>query len=150
MVRASASMAIKEKAASIASNISGITSILGSWQVCHSICLAIIAALAAIGITLTIFPLAFLIQYATPLWLIAAALSAITFIMYLKKPCISRNTLLFQAGILIFGIPFQQMQAYSLYFRTFGGIMVFAAISIFITDKIRNRIRNRKRQARKK
>jgi len=138
-------IAIKEKAASIGSNVSGITSILGSWQICHTICLAIIALLAAIGITLTTLPLAFLINYSTPLWLIAAALSTITLLMYLKRPCISPNTLLFQSGILIFGIPFQSVQKYAVYFRIIGALIILASIIIFIDKKIKNKNQKRKK-----
>ena len=130
-------IAREERAASIASNVSGITSILGSWQVCHTICLAIIAFFAAIGVTITILPLAFLIKYSTPLWLIAAVLSLITLIMYIKKPCITKNTLLFQSGILLFGIPFQSLQDYSFFFRIMGSIMILITIIIFITKKLK-------------
>jgi len=93
----------------------------------------------------TTLPLAFLINYSTPLWLIAAALSTITLLMYLKRPCISPNTLLFQSGILIFGIPFQSVQKYAVYFRIIGALIILASIIIFIDKKIKNKNQKRKK-----
>ncbi|MBI1972605.1 hypothetical protein HYS50_01215, partial [Candidatus Woesearchaeota archaeon] len=62
---------IKEKAASVSSGVSGAVSVLGSYQVCHSICLSIIAVLAFLGITINFMPLLFLTKVAIPFWIAA-------------------------------------------------------------------------------
>src|SRR3989338_5629834 len=99
----------EEKAIGAVGSISGTASILGSWQVCHSICLGIIALLGIIGITVVGMPLLFLTKIAIPLWAIAILLLIITIILYLKKKCISRGWILLNTGLIIAGIPFQQV-----------------------------------------
>jgi len=62
---------IKEKIIGATGSASGLTSVLGSWQICHNLCLGIIALLGVIGISLTWMPLMFLtkIGIATPAFL---------------------------------------------------------------------------------
>ena len=85
---------LKEKLIGATGSVSGAASILGSWQICHNICLGLIAALSLIGVTVVGMPLLFLTKIAVPVWSIAVLLLIITTLIYLKKPCISRNLII--------------------------------------------------------
>jgi len=127
---------IKEKAVGATGSISGAASILGSWQVCHSICLGLIALLGVIGITVTGMPL-LLTKVAVPLWTIAVLLLIITIIVYTQKKCISKNLLIFNSGLIIAGTPFQSVQQFSLFFWIIGGAIALAGIVFFVRDKMK-------------
>ncbi len=130
---------IKEKIIGATGSVSGIASIMGSWQVCHNICLGIVALLGILGITVVGMPLAFLTKVAIPLWSVAVALLIITILLYVKKKCISRNLIMLNSGLIIAGTPFQSLQKFQLYFWIVGGILASIAISLFIRDRILKR-----------
>ncbi|MBT3865776.1 hypothetical protein HOF78_01590 [Candidatus Woesearchaeota archaeon] len=138
---------IKEKLIGASGSISGTASILGSWQVCHNVCLGLIALLSLMGITVIGMPLAFLTKIAVPLWSAAVIILLITLYIYQKKKCISRNLLILNTGLIIAGTPFQAVQEFSIYFWTIGGITAFIGISLFIKEKIeKRRLKNDKRK----
>ncbi len=86
----------KEKFLNLFSGLSGSLSFLGGWQVCHNLCLGIIALLSLIGITFVGMPLLFLNQYAVYFWSIALLLLIPTLIMYWKnRKCMSTKLILF-------------------------------------------------------
>jgi len=130
---------LKEKAVGATGSISGAASVLGSWQVCHNICLGIIALLAVIGITLTGMPLMFLTKIAVPMWTAAFVLLLITIVLYVKKNCISNRLIIFNSGLIIAGVPFQSLQNISRYLWVVGGALVLLSVSLFIKDKIEKR-----------
>ncbi len=132
-------LAQKEKIASSTSTLSGVMSFLGGYQVCHSICLAIVSLLSLVGITLVGMPLLFLTKVAVPFWIAAVILLAITTAMYLKMRCISRNLLLLNAGILIAGIPFAPFQRYNFALWGVGGSLAVVGLLLFIQEKRRKR-----------
>ncbi len=125
----------KEKFIGILGSITGITSILGSWQVCHSVCLGIIAILSIIGITIVGMPLLFLTKVAIPFWIAAAVLLSISIGIYLKKRCISNKLIVFNTGLVIIAIPFQPFQKFSAVLWLIGGI--FIILSLILTIKSR-------------
>jgi len=127
---------IKEKALSFSSSASGIMGFLGGYQVCHNICLGIIALLSLIGITLVGMPLLFLTKVAIPFWSVAATLFFITLVFYLKKRCISKNMLLFNGGIIVAGIPFNALRPAMPFFWIIGGTAILLSILLFIKGKI--------------
>jgi len=127
---------IGEKAAGFSSTLSGSLSFLGGWQVCHNICLGIIALLSVIGITVVGMPLLFLTKVAIPFWIAAVALFIITLIFYFKMKCISKNLIILNAGIIIAGVPFQQVQKYSLVFWIVGGSLVVLSLFLYVRGKI--------------
>jgi len=126
---------LKEKAIGATGSISGAASILGSWQVCHSICLGLIALLSVMGITLVGMPLFFLTKIAIPLWSVAVALLLITIVLYVKKNCISRSLLVLNIGFIIAGTPFKSVESLLPFFWTLGGILAVLALVLFIKDK---------------
>ncbi len=133
---------IKEKAMGATGSVSGIASVFGSWQVCHNICLGLIAVLAALGVTVTGMPLLFLTKWTIPLWTIAFILLLITSYFYFKKKCISSKLMLFNLGVIIAGIPFQPFQRFSIYLWIIGGLLALTALTWFIKDKIQKRHKN--------
>ncbi len=130
---------LKEKLIGATGSVSGVASIMGSWQICHNICLGIVALLAVLGITVIGMPLAFLTKITVPIWSIAVSLLIITIIIYVKKKCISKNLIMFNSGIIIAGIPFQALQTFQIFFWVIGGTLALVAISIFIKAKIQKR-----------
>src|SRR3989338_847491 len=126
----------KEKISTGTSIFSCIISFLGGYQVCHNVCLGIIALLSIIGITVVGMPLLFLQKFAIPFWIAAALLLGITLFFYFKKKCISSNMIIINLGIIIASIPFNFLQDYVKMFWIMGGIIVLVGISnIFMKKK---------------
>lgn len=132
-------MGLKQRVVGITGSLSGVTSIFGSWQVCHTICLGLVGALGILGITVTGMPLLFLTRVALPAWLIAAALFAITLSFYLVRRCIPPSLLLFNAGILIAGVPFAEVGSARPLFWATGGLIALGGVVLFIRQKINRR-----------
>ena len=130
---------IKEKIISATGSVSGAASVLGSWQVCHNVCLGIIALLSLVGITIVGMPLLFLTKLTVPFWIAAFTLLLVTTILYIKKKCISGKLILFNSGLIIAGTPFKQVQDFSLAFWIIGGALAVISICLFIKDKIKNK-----------
>ncbi len=134
---------LKEKVIGATGSVSGAASALGSWQVCHNICLAIIALLAIMGITITGMPLLFLTKIAIPIWIIAVILFIIILSIYIKKKCMSKNLIVLNSGFIIAGIPFQPLQKFSVIFLIAGGLLIVTAIFLFVKEKIQKKKRAR-------
>ena len=130
---------IQEKAVGAVGSISGAASIMGSWQVCHSLCLGLIALLGILGIAVTGMPLVFFTKIAIPLWAIAVILLVVAILIYSQKKCISKNLILFNSGLIIAGTPFQQVQKFSLFFWIIGGLIALSGIFLFVGEKIKGR-----------
>lgn len=127
---------IKEKLVSISGSVSGITSFLGSYQVCHNLCMSLIALLGLIGITVAGMPLLFLTKVAVPFWIAAVILLLITLGIYFKKRCISNKLIIFNSGLIVAGIPFQPLQKFSLFFWSIGGALVALSLILLLKGKI--------------
>ncbi len=128
---------IEEKGATLTSSVSGAMSFLGGYQVCHNVCLGIIALLSVIGITVVGMPLLFLQKVAVPFWILAFVLFLISLVFYFGKGCISRNLLIFNSGVLIAGIPFGFVQPYISLFWIVGGAFVLISVVLFVRKKLR-------------
>jgi hypothetical protein len=135
---------IKERIVGITGSASGATSVLGSWQICHNVCLGIVAFLGVIGITVTGMPLMFLTKVAVPFWITAFVLLLVTIGLYVKKKCISKNLIMFNSGLIVAGIPFQPLQDFRILFWSLGGVLAIAAIGLFVKGKIRKKQNERK------
>ncbi len=132
-------MGTKEKMAAVTGSVSGATSILGSWQVCHNVCLGIIALLGILGITLIGMPLAFLQDIALPLWGVALIFLAITILLYFRKKCISTKMIAFNAGLIIAGTPL--FPSFTAVFWIVGGLIVMISIIAYVSSRIEKNIR---------
>lgn len=123
---------IKEKLLKLSGAGASCVSILGSYQLCHSICMVLISILAIVGITIVGMPLFFLTKLALPFWILAVVLFSILLILKIKgMGCITNNSLMFNGGLLITGIPF--LQDYYLFLWVVGGIfIIYSIISYFL------------------
>ena len=126
----------KERLIGATGSVAGIASILGTWQACHNVCLALVGFLSILGITVIGMPLVFLTEVAIPVWTVAVILLTITAILYIKKKCISSRLLLVNSGLIIAGVPFPFLQQFTEIFWIIGGVLVVTGISLFIKDKI--------------
>lgn len=114
---------------------SSCISVLGSYQVCHSVCMAAISILAVLGITFAGMPLLFLTKVALPFWIIAVVLFFILLVLNLRgMHCISNNSLAFNSGLLIIGIPF--LQEYYLSLWVIGGVLVVYSCGVYVKRKL--------------
>ncbi|MBI2647236.1 hypothetical protein HYW99_02060 [Candidatus Woesearchaeota archaeon] len=129
---------IKEKIVGLMGSFTGTLSFLGGYQVCHNACLALIYILTILGFTVAGMPLLFLTKVAIPFWTVAISLLTITIILKYKKIMnMSNKILLFNSGLIIVGVPFQQVQNFNYVFWIMGGILVVSSIGWFIYDKIK-------------
>lgn len=128
---------IKEKFVGMAGSATGATSILGSWQVCHNLCLGVITVLSVFGISVVGMPLMFLQKLALPFWIIAASLLVVVLFIYFRKGCISGKLIVFNSGLIIIGIPFKSLQFLSPVFWIVGGTLVIFSILLFVKDKFK-------------
>ncbi len=129
----------REKFLSVSSSFAGVLGFLGGYQICHNICLGLIALLSLIGITLVGMPLLFLTKVAIPFWIAAATLFLVAFGFYIKKRCISKNMLLFNGGIIVAGVPFNSVKSFLPFFWIIGGTAILVSCLWFIRDKIRKK-----------
>jgi len=132
---------MKEKFIGATGSISGLASILGSWQVCHNICLGLITLLSVIGITVVGMPLLFLTKLAIPFWTAAVVLLFITLYFYITKKCISSRLIMINSGLIIAGTPFQAVQSFSIVFWIVGGLLGITGISLYIKDKVQSKMK---------
>ena len=133
----------KEKILSFFSSISGGLSFLGGWQVCHNLCLGIIAVLSLIGITVIGMPLLFLTKYTIFFWSLAVLLLIPTILIYWKhRTRMSGKIVLFNIGIIIASIPFASLQSYNILFWSIGGVLIGMSILGLIKNKLA-RVRSR-------
>ncbi len=133
----------KERFLGFFSSISGGLSFLGGWQVCHNLCLGIIALLSAIGITVVGMPLLFLTQYAVYFWSAAVLILIPTLILYWKnRKCVSSKLILFNVGIVIASVPFAQLQDYQIAFWAVGGILIAGSVWMLAKDSFQRGNKN--------
>lgn len=125
----------KEKLIGTAGSLSGVTGFLGSYQVCHNLCLTTIALLSLIGITVVGMPLLFLTKVAVPFWIAAVALLSVTVLIYLKKRCVSEKLIIFNSGLIIAGVPFQPLQKFHLILWSVGSVLIALSIMLFFKHK---------------
>src|SRR3989344_5277009 len=129
----------KEKLLGLFGSLSGVTSLFGSWQICHNICLGLVALLSVIGISVAGLPLYFLNQYAVPLWGVAFGFLLINIGVYFLKKCISGKLILFNSGLILAGTPFKLVQDYAVLLWVIGGLLAGIAIMLFIKERLERR-----------
>lgn len=129
---------IKEKILGASGSVTGALGFLGSYQVCHNTCIALVAFLTFLGFTVAGMPLLFLTKVAVPFWLIAISLLTITIILKYKKMAhISDKIILLNSGLIIAGTPFQQVQQFNYIFWTTGGVLAASGIAWYFYDRLK-------------
>lgn len=128
---------LKEKFLGTAGIFSGFTSFLGSYQVCHNLCVGLLAMLSILGITVAGMPLLFLTKVAIYFWI--AAITLLIIMLVLKVTAmknLSTKMLILNAGFIALGIPFKQLHLYNLNFIV-GSLLIVVALILFIKGKWR-------------
>ena len=134
---------IKEKLLGVSGSLTGTLSFLGGYQVCHNACLGLIAILTFFGFTVAGMPLLFLTEVAVPLWIAAFLLLTITlFLKYKKKINISEKMILLNSGLIIAGIPFQQLEIFNYIFWITGGVLVILSIGWYFYGRFKKKRQN--------
>lgn len=129
-------MDVQKKIIESGSALSATTSILGSYQLCHSLCLSAIALLGFIGITVTGMPLLFLTKVAVPFWIAGASLfGAMLALVHFKQMHFSKKLMLANAGLLFAGTPFESVVSFQKFFWVFGAIIVIASVVWAVADR---------------
>ena len=131
------STSIKEKILGIFGSITGSLSFLGGYQVCHNACLALVAFLTFLGFTIAGMPLLFLTKVAVPFWTLALVLLITTLLLkFAKNMEFSGKVILLNFGLIIAGIPFQQLEQFNYIFWIAGGILIVFSIGWYLYEKI--------------
>ena len=113
----------------------GGMSIVSSYNVCHSLCMSVIALLSVFGIIVTGMPLAFLTQYQIYFWSIGVGVLAVAAGLYFwKGQCMSPKLLAANAGLLLAGFPFAG-EFYAA-FMLVGFAVVVAIIIIYLKERM--------------
>ena len=123
------------KVVSAANAASAGGSIIGAHNICHSICMAAVALLSVFGVVIASDALMFLESFALPFWTMGIAFLGISIFLYTKYCCISKKLLVFNAGLLIIGIPFVQTLSYAWVFWITGIIISGYASIWYFSDK---------------
>ena len=127
---------LKDRILGASGSLSGSLSFLGSYQVCHNACLALVAFLTFLGFTVAGMPLLFLTKVAIPFWTAAILLLTITIILKYKKIInISNKIILLNSGLIIAGVPFSQVQNFNYLFWIIGGVLAVSSIGWYFYDK---------------
>jgi len=131
---------IKEKILGASGSLTGSLSFLGSYQVCHNACLALVALLTFLGFTVAGMPLLFLTKIAIPFWIVAvAALLLILILKYGKNMQFSEKIILLNSGLIIAGIPFEQLEKFNYIFWAIGGILIVFGIGWYVYDNVKKK-----------
>lgn len=134
---------VKEKIISSSGSVTGTLSVLGSYQVCHNICMSLITILTFLGFTVAGMPLLFLTKVAVPFWIAAISLLIVAIILKYKKIMnISDKVILLNSGLIIVGTPFQQVQKFNYIFWIIGGVLAFSGIGWYFYDKFKKKRKN--------
>ncbi len=125
----------EDKRVRYASIAASTATIISAHNVCHTLCLGIIAFLAVFGIAITGMPLGFLLDYNIYFWFMALGTLAVMLAMIIKNwGCVSNKTLLFNFGLLIAGFPFAS-GAIQNFLLLVGGLLAITAVGWFAYEK---------------
>ena len=108
-----------------ASGICSGVSILGSYQLCHNLCIGVVALLTFFGIAISGMPLLFLTKVAVPFWIAGIILFGISILLLKAKMNMSKRLLMVNAGLLTAGYPFA---AQATPFWIIGGLLVVVGL----------------------
>jgi len=128
---------IKDKLLGASGSATGILGFLGGYQVCHNACLALVTFLTFLGFTVAGMPLLFLTRVAIPFWSVAVVLLiTMTLLKYVKMSHLSTKMLILNSGLIIAGVPFQQVQEFNYIFWIIGGTLILFSIGWYFYEKI--------------
>lgn len=132
---------LKEKAkiVGIFGGVSGTGSVISAHNVCHALCLAVVAVLSVFGIIVSSDILMFLEDYNLPLWGMGMLFLALSLFLYSRYPnCISKKLILANSGLLLIGMPFPWFRQFNLLFWILGSSIVGLSIVWYINGRYVN------------
>ncbi len=93
----------------IAGGVSGAGSVISAHNVCHALCMAVVAFLSIFGIIVSADVLMWLQDYNLFFWSMGTVFLGMSLILlYIKGNCISKKMIVLNVGLLIIGFPFLQ------------------------------------------
>src|SRR3989344_5269290 len=114
--------------------VSGSGGIISAHNVCHAVCLGVVAVLSVFGIAVSSTALMFLQDYNMLFWTMGVFFLLLSLLLYARfGKCISTKMIVFNAGLVLAGTPF--FPAQQVIFWTAG--FFIAAIVAFIYTKNR-------------
>lgn len=126
----------KERILGASGSLTGILSFLGGYQVCHNVCLALIALLTFLGFAVVGMPLLFLTKVAIPFWIAAVLLLGMMLLLNQKGIVhLSNKMLLLNSGLIVAGVPFQQVQGFNYVFWIIGGVLAVSSAVLYFYGK---------------
>lgn len=127
---------LEGKAVGVVGGISGTGSIISAHNVCHALCLSVVAVLSVFGIAVSSTALMFLEDYQMLFWSMGIFFLALSLFLYFKfGKCISEKLILFNSGLLVMGIPFASLQSYQLLFWMVGGAISLGSVGMYLKDR---------------
>ncbi|MBI4153882.1 hypothetical protein HY501_00960 [Candidatus Woesearchaeota archaeon] len=114
--------------------IPGTGSIIYSYNVCHNICLGVVAMLSVFGIAVSSDILMFLQGYTTIFWTAGMLMLLTTLLIYARLRCISTKLIFLNTGLLIAGVPF--FPGWQILFWIAGFSVTILVFGLFIVDKM--------------
>jgi len=98
-----------ERVFGLAGGVSGAGSVISAHNVCHALCMAVVAFLSVFGIIVSSDILMWLQDYNLFFWSMGMIFLGVSFVLlYLKGNCISKKMIVLNIGLLIIGFPFLQ------------------------------------------
>lgn len=119
----------------IFSSGSGTGAVAGAHNVCHALCTAAAASLAAIGITISSTSLMFLETLAPYFWLMGAVFFAASLALFYFRRHGSAKLFLLNFGILVAGIPFYPFKNFQLALWIFGGVFILSSLIMYVGER---------------
>jgi len=115
--------------------VSSTGSIISAHNVCHAICLGVVAVLSVFGIAVSSTALMFLQDYNMLFWTMGVLFLLLSLVMYAKfGKCISTRLIIFNAGLVIAGTPF--IPALQLVFWAAGFSIAIFVSAIYIKERL--------------
>lgn len=130
----------RAKTTGVFGSISGTGSVISAHNVCHALCLAVVAILSVFGIIVSSDILMFLENYNLLFWGMGMFFLALGLLLYSRYPgCMSKKLILANSGLLLIGIPFPALQQFNLLFWVLGSFVISISAIWYINGKIGGR-----------
>ncbi len=117
--------------------ISGAGSVISAHNICHSVCLLVVAVLSLFGVLVSSSALMFLENYNFLFWSIGLVFLAVAISLYASRPhCTSKKLIMANSGLLLVGIPSQLVGYYNPLFWIAGGLLLTGSIAWYIKGRL--------------
>ena len=119
--------------------VSGSGSIISAHNVCHAVCLGVVAVLSVFGLAVSSTALMFLQDYNILFLTMGILFLLLSLVMYAKfGKCISTRLIIFNAGLVVAGTPF--IPALQLVFWAAGFSIAIFVLAVYIKERVEVKI----------